>query len=210
MRISHRHRFIWISIPKTGSTSVRKLLNEFSDIVSADKGAFRHHATLSEISEVFKVRKWDISEYAILTTDRNPWEKVASLWKYSRINIRQQKFWEKNFDPNLPRLSFRDFMKFEESWKWLMQRHRMEIYTDRNSRCEIFDIKTEARKLENRISSLVGENFGPLPQLNESTYTDKDLEVICEVFSDSSVDEKMKFVFRESIERYSYSNPFNC
>ncbi|CAA0327666.1 conserved hypothetical protein [Alteromonas infernus] len=54
MRISHKNKFIWISKPKTGSTSFRNLLDEFSDVNSTDSGLFHHHIKLNDLMKVFE------------------------------------------------------------------------------------------------------------------------------------------------------------
>lgn len=59
MRISHKHKFIWVSKPKTGSTSYRKLLDPFCEVVSSDSGDYYHHSSMQSIIKTFTKNGWD-------------------------------------------------------------------------------------------------------------------------------------------------------
>ena len=51
MRISHKHKFVFIAVMKTGSTSVRNTLNDYSDIISnSDKNSPYTHHTLTTLT----------------------------------------------------------------------------------------------------------------------------------------------------------------
>ena len=87
MRISHRHRFIFFSNPKTGSESVRKLLDPFSDIAGVPywertpEQPFYSHIRPIEVRALFEERGWDYSNYFKFTFVRNPWARLVSLYE---------------------------------------------------------------------------------------------------------------------------------
>ena len=87
MRISHRHRFVFFASPKTGSRSVRKLLDPHAEI----HGRRAHHVTAEfpfynhmrpiELRDVFKERGWDFEGYYKFVMVRNPWSRLVSLYE---------------------------------------------------------------------------------------------------------------------------------
>lgn len=100
MRISHKHKFILISCPKTASTSVRDALNPFSDILSdlypIECPVYgRYHNLFSEefsdshvcavdLRKKFHEKNWNWNEYKILGFARNPWDREVSHFEYKK------------------------------------------------------------------------------------------------------------------------------
>ena len=87
MRISHRHRFVFFASPKTGSRSVRKLLDTHAEIhgrpadeVNADFPFYNHMRPL-ELRAVFDERGWDFDGYFKFVMVRNPWSRLVSLYE---------------------------------------------------------------------------------------------------------------------------------
>jgi hypothetical protein len=87
MRISHRHRFVFFASPKTGSRSVRKLLDAYAEIhgrpadqVTADF-PFYNHMRPVELRNVFASRDWDFDAYFKFVMVRNPWSRLVSLYE---------------------------------------------------------------------------------------------------------------------------------
>lgn len=88
MRISHRHKFVFFSNPKTGSESMRDLLDPLSDV----RGVAYFHATANhpfyshirplEIRPVFKRFGWRYADYYSFVFVRNPWARLVSLYRY--------------------------------------------------------------------------------------------------------------------------------
>ena len=80
MRINHKHKFISIAIPKTGSSSVRYALNKYSDQKSTPgmRDEFYHHSTYSQL----KKRLDYIDDYFVFAFVRNPWDRMVSQWNY--------------------------------------------------------------------------------------------------------------------------------
>ena len=87
MRISHKHKFVYIAIPKTGSTSIRNLLNKHSDIISkTGQGDFAHHNTAQQLKDVFTKNDWDWDDYLKFTVVRHPISRIYSAYKF-RLRI---------------------------------------------------------------------------------------------------------------------------
>jgi len=90
--ISHKHKFIFITPPKTGSTSITYALLKFADIEkvfsqSNFKYTFDYVDEFSERSKHTSIRKMmeqmKIDEYKLIGSIRNPYDRVVSMWKTS-------------------------------------------------------------------------------------------------------------------------------
>ncbi len=86
MQISHRYKFIFFSFPKTGSESVRELLDPFSDIHGipywerSNEQPFYSHISPREVKQLFEKNNWDYNSYYKFTFVRNPWARIVSLY----------------------------------------------------------------------------------------------------------------------------------
>jgi len=211
MRILQKQKILWISKPKTGSTSVRKLLDRFASIRSTGEKPFHHHATYPELQAAFAERGWNIDEYQVFIGDRNPWALVASLWKYARTNAKYQHQWEKDYDASSPLLSFAEFLALPRTWKWLRDRHALEVYTGPEplpANIRVYDIGSQSDQLLADLSARVDKPLEALGQHNTSSYSEGDMAAIRAAYADPTVDEKMRKTFARGIERFGYTNPF--
>ena len=83
MRISHKHKFVYIAIEKTGSSTMRYLLHKHSDIISkTGQGDFAHHNTAQKLKDVFNKNDWDWDDYLKFTVVRHPISRIYSMYKY--------------------------------------------------------------------------------------------------------------------------------
>ena len=90
MRISHRHRLVFLANPRTGSTTVREVLDPFSDVRgirrvdTTPEFPFENHITAAELKAVFEARGWDWEGYFKFCVVRNPWDRIVSLYHHQR------------------------------------------------------------------------------------------------------------------------------
>jgi len=86
MLISHKHKFITIDIPKTGTRSFRESLHPLGliDIVGKPfvKADFYQHDTAIRAKKQFTKHNFDWNEYFKFTIVRNPWARYFSFFKY--------------------------------------------------------------------------------------------------------------------------------
>lgn len=93
MRISHKHQFVFLANPRTGSTTLRNLLDPYSDIRSVhiseitETFPFYHHISAQELKIVFDLRDWDWDAYRRFAVVRNPYDRVVSLFHHHRWRI---------------------------------------------------------------------------------------------------------------------------
>ena len=85
MRISHRHKFVYIAIRKTGSVSIRQMLDKYSDVFGGGKYSFAYpgHLTARQLVSEFEKNGWDAwDDYYRFTVVRHPIARLFSCYKY--------------------------------------------------------------------------------------------------------------------------------
>jgi hypothetical protein len=86
MLISHKHKFITIDIPKTGSRSLRESLLPLSVIdihgEPNESSEFYQHDGAIRAKKQFAKKNWNWNEYYKFTIVRNPWQRYFSFFKY--------------------------------------------------------------------------------------------------------------------------------
>jgi len=99
MLISHKHKFIIINIPKTGSRSLRETLAPLNviDLIGGSSQSsvevkFSHHGYIKEAVSGFKEEGWDFNEYFKYSFVRNPWDRYFSFYTYYKDKL---KFYQK-------------------------------------------------------------------------------------------------------------------
>jgi len=96
MRISHQRRFVFLANPRTGSTTVRKILDDYSDVKSvhitetSDEFPFYDHISASELKAIFEKKGWEWAEYRKFCMVRNPFDRVVSLYHLHQEIMRQK------------------------------------------------------------------------------------------------------------------------
>jgi len=88
MLISHKHKFITIDIPKTGSRSLRESLQPLKilDIIGppTKQSVFYQHQTAQECMRDMSDIDMKFNEYHSFCVVRNPWRRYYSFFKYYR------------------------------------------------------------------------------------------------------------------------------
>ncbi len=102
--ISYRHKFVFIHIPKTGGTSIAKILFGYCDHI------IKHQFAQDIITESGQYN--DYFKFAIV---RNPWAREVSRYHYQRKTPSHEFYKEAN------KLSFK---------KWLKKRHKDKTFMD--------------------------------------------------------------------------------
>ncbi|WP_421724592.1 sulfotransferase family 2 domain-containing protein [Bauldia sp.] len=90
MIVSHKHKFIFIHLGRTGGRSLTAALAKAcgpKDIVTRAKGAERNHTGYWRHTKAIEVRdrigRDRYEEYFKFTIERNPWDKIISrYWSY--------------------------------------------------------------------------------------------------------------------------------
>lgn len=87
MIISHKYKFIFIAVPKTGTTSIRNFLQPYCDIFpNLDLKSPQYvHTNIKTLKQRFKNKNWNFDEYFKFGFVRNPWDRVVSEYHY-KIN----------------------------------------------------------------------------------------------------------------------------
>ncbi len=87
MRISHTHRFVFLAYPRAASSSIRRLLDPYSDLAGVRRSEttaenpFHHHMNAREAHRAFTALGWDWEAYSRFCVVRNPYARLVSLFR---------------------------------------------------------------------------------------------------------------------------------
>ena len=96
MLISHKRKFVFLAMPKTASTSVRKILEKHSDIIgvkafeTTEEFPFNEHLPARELKKIFDERGWDWFDYRRFCLVRNPYDRIVSEYHYRYVANREE------------------------------------------------------------------------------------------------------------------------
>jgi hypothetical protein len=91
MLISHKHKFIIINIPKTGTNSYSKTLHLINVIVdiqgtSSPNDRYYQHNTALDIKLQLQKDQYNFDNYYSIVRTRNPWDRISSLYHWHKLN----------------------------------------------------------------------------------------------------------------------------
>jgi hypothetical protein len=111
MRISHKHKFVFIAPPKTASTTLRRTLDKYADVRSnaGPTSPLYSHVQPRKLEKYFEEQNWNWNEYFKFMFVRNPWARCVSKWEYRRLTSQKNS----RFGQNSARL-LKGVANFEE------------------------------------------------------------------------------------------------
>lgn len=130
MRTSHRHKFVFLSKPRTGSTSVRRMLNQYSDVICDRRGqpesGFHPHLNWEAATELFVEKGWDFSSYFSFATLRNPWGLTVSFYSFFKPDAVGRYNFMSNYDETTS-MPFTEWVQAGRTWNIAKKSWRKDI-----------------------------------------------------------------------------------
>lgn len=191
MLISHRFKFIFIHIPKTGGTSVQLALKPFAD--DGEEYGLNSHATALDaqraLPEIF-------NSYFKFAFVRNPWDLEVSMYQYKKDWFRrghETVRWNKE-------ISFEEFLE-ERAKRRPIQGDQCQFIHDYHGRCLVdfvgrFEFLARDFLLVARLMGLIGE----LPRSNAS---DRDPEY--QGYYNPDTEELVRHISAPEIKAFGYT-----
>lgn len=180
MRISHSDKWIFLAVPRTGSTTVRKLLDDYSDIRSihitkiSKEFPFYHHISALELKNIFEIRGWKWEDYTKFCIVRNPFDRIVSLYYHHlkmRKNVAKKSFLKRIKDKVISEPSFEDFV-FQINPGNRLTTSLKNFICDQSGNVLVDDIlkfenlESDIPKYLNKLSTQI--NIDSIPHLNAS------------------------------------------
>jgi len=204
MIISHQKKFVYIAIPKTGSTSIRKCLHRWTDLTGdrIHRSLTYHHVTGRRLNELFVKRNWKWEKYYKFTFVRNPFSKIVSQYFYMikcaadpRIKKYDLPFYKNCVFVKEHAKSFADFIKKQGYFSGMFDHDQTKWITDD------FDYVGKMETLQQDFDNICADIGLPnmmLPMVNTtrhnhytSYYDDESREIV-------------ERLFNKTIEQYNY------
>lgn len=209
MLISHKHKFIFFHIPKTGGNSIQNALAPFADILpnSIDGDIYNHHVRPNRLKERFEQRGWNFDEYFKFAFFRNPWSFALSIWTYAHKCKKQwqnqdtsnfgNQGWVKNVESITSFNTYSDFCR-----QCIKQDNQYNFVFDKNG-TKTVDLIGTLENLQSDLDNICNkigiphQNVGHDNQSNSKNYIDyydqKSIEHVASIFHKTIAYKNYKF-----------------
>lgn len=201
--INHHQKLIYIHPPKTGGWSMIDLWGAKSPIPE-EEGKYEflpvHHSM-----KFYNIFKYDLNNYFIFATTRNPWDRVVSAYSWLKQsgggrlpNARHGK--KCNFEEYVDWLTFNRISMFHERnnrnwshpnpvWEWVTidDKIAVDYFCNIHTFREDFDFVLDTLEVKKR-----------LPHSNRSSHQDY------RTYYNDKLIEKVAFVFKKDIEYFKF------
>lgn len=206
MIISHRHRYLFVELPRTGSSAVSKELMLNYDAESI----LRKHATYRDF---LMQASQDEKEYFVFSSIRNPMDKILSLYFKYKTDHRKygdpQTYKRDNvLVARLLQSQFRYVQKNDASFSKFFKRYYRLPYDDWSSLDHDrmnFVIRFEhlSQDFENVLNLLGLKPVRPLPVINKTAERSEEFWS----YYDAEVQKRAAWVFGPYFRRWGYEFP---
>ena len=148
MPLSHKHKCLFIHIPKTGGTSIETALGIFGNwkienlntlfgLINSEKlntfnykSNFLQHLTYTECQKTITIPK----DYTSFSFVRNPWDKLVSIYSNPDNNLIE---YSKSKNINLRELSFSKFIEIIHELNHIHLEHQHTFIYDQQNRRQV-------------------------------------------------------------------------
>ena len=179
--ISHKHKFIFLHIPKSGGISLNSALAVNTTIDERFKGG---HPKLSRYHEMC-----NIDDYFKFTFTRNPWDRLLSCYKYLKSGGRNNCKHDIDAGKELKDIEFSDFVRNITNYNFIHIKPQMFFIEHINS----LDFIGRFENLQgdfNKVCDKIGLERRQLPHKNKSIhkhyteyYNDETKQIVAERYA---------------------------
>lgn len=114
MRFSTSLRLLFLSRPKCGSETARKLLDDHGKFniksTAENESIHYHHLSLSRAVDLVSSYGIKPSECKVATIARHPYSMAVSLYNYGRPDASFNEFWMPDYNPNTEKAALEDYL----------------------------------------------------------------------------------------------------
>lgn len=219
MRIDTNNKVIYFANPKTGSTSVRKMMDKYCDYSLIkhlnNNNMLNEHWSMNMFNTIFlilnKETKSNINlrEYFSFTTIKNPWDRVVSAFKYQKCDKNGYSFYHPNYDKNTAsEYTFNDFLnKINDKNYWCgigIPNANYFCFDENNNQLikKIYPIETLTKEMiESDIKKYNGIHYDvpEIPHLNMTKKVDYRI-----YYTEQWMIDKVREVYKKDIELGNY------
>jgi hypothetical protein len=176
--ISHKHKCLFVHIPKTAGQSVELVFLESLDLQWSQRSELLlrpnkdpemgpprlAHLTVSEYLDYNYLSASDHQEYYSFAFVRNPWERLVSEYRYRKLKYSFQDYVLKYFPTPLDD----DYQQAEDYYRHVMP--QSDFIFDKKGDCQV-DFVGRFENLDRDFATITTQVFGkplPLPHKNSS------------------------------------------